>query len=78
MRADGRFHGPHLHFTLPNLCEHRPYVEDFSPMWLAGSTCALTAGSMALIYISHFQICVNTGRTSRTSAPCGWQAVHAR
>ena len=34
------------------MCEHRPYVEDFSPMWLAGSTCALTAGAMALIYIA--------------------------
>ncbi len=30
----------------------RPFVEDFSPAWLAGSTCALTAGAMALVYIA--------------------------
>jgi preprotein translocase SecY subunit len=28
----------------------RPYVEDFSPAWLAGSTAALVAGAMALVY----------------------------
>jgi preprotein translocase SecY subunit len=28
----------------------RPYVEDFSPGWLAGSTAALVAGAMALVY----------------------------
>lgn len=30
----------------------RPYVDDFSPMWLAGNACALTAGAMALVYIA--------------------------
>jgi preprotein translocase subunit SecY len=30
----------------------RPFVEDFSPGWLAGSTCALVAGAMALVYIA--------------------------
>jgi len=28
----------------------RPYVEDFSPEWLAGSAAALVAGAMALVY----------------------------
>lgn len=30
----------------------RPFVEDFSLEWLAGSTCALVAGAMALVYIA--------------------------
>ncbi len=30
----------------------RPFVEDFSPGWLAGSTCGLVAGAMALVYIA--------------------------
>ncbi|GAX74425.1 hypothetical protein CEUSTIGMA_g1874.t1 [Chlamydomonas eustigma] len=30
----------------------RPFVEDFSPAWLASNTCALTAGALALIYIA--------------------------
>jgi len=30
----------------------RPFVEDFTPGWLLGNTCALTAGAMALVYIA--------------------------
>lgn len=30
----------------------RPFVEDFNPAWLAGSSCALVAGAMALVYIA--------------------------
>jgi protein transport protein SEC61 subunit alpha len=30
----------------------RPFVDDFSPVWLAGSSCALVAGAMALVYIA--------------------------
>ncbi|GFR48827.1 hypothetical protein Agub_g10780 [Astrephomene gubernaculifera] len=30
----------------------RPYVEDFTPAWLAGSSCALVAGALALVYIA--------------------------
>jgi protein transport protein SEC61 subunit alpha len=30
----------------------RPYVTDFSPEWLAGSTLALVAGAMSLVYIA--------------------------
>lgn len=30
----------------------RPFVDDFSPGWLASSTCALVAGAMALVYIA--------------------------
>jgi len=29
----------------------RPFVTDFSPLWLAVSTATLTAGSMILIYV---------------------------
>eukprot|EP00955_Chlamydomonas_euryale_P082111 363670-Chlamydomonas_euryale.AAC.23 len=30
----------------------RPYVDNFTPEWLFGSTCALVAGAMALVYIA--------------------------
>ncbi|GLC70657.1 hypothetical protein PLESTF_001018800 [Pleodorina starrii] len=30
----------------------RPFVDDFTPGWLAGSSCALVAGAMALVYIA--------------------------
>jgi hypothetical protein len=30
----------------------RPFVEDFSPAWLAGNSMALVAGAMALVYIA--------------------------
>ncbi len=30
----------------------RPFVDDFSPAWLASSTVALVAGAMALVYIA--------------------------
>ncbi len=30
----------------------RPFVDDFSVEWLAGSACALVAGAMALVYIA--------------------------
>jgi preprotein translocase subunit SecY len=30
----------------------RPFVEDFNPGWLAGSSCALVAGAMSLVYIA--------------------------
>lgn len=30
----------------------KPYVTDFSPEWLAGSTLALVAGAMSLVYIA--------------------------
>ncbi len=30
----------------------RPFVDDFSPAWLAGSSTALVAGAMALVYIA--------------------------
>lgn len=30
----------------------RPFVDDFSFQWLAGSACALVAGAMALVYIA--------------------------
>ncbi|KAJ9511646.1 pre protein translocase secY subunit [Haematococcus lacustris] len=30
----------------------RPFVEDFSPGWLASSACALVAGAMTLVYIA--------------------------
>lgn len=30
----------------------RPYVEDFTPGWLAANTLALTAGAMALVYVA--------------------------
>ena len=30
----------------------RPYVTDFTPEWLAGSTLALVAGAMSLVYIA--------------------------
>ena len=29
----------------------RPFVEDFTPMWLLEQSCALTAGAMILMYI---------------------------
>lgn len=30
----------------------RPFVDDFSPAWVAGSSTALVAGAMALVYIA--------------------------
>ncbi|MEW5316278.1 MAG: hypothetical protein WDW38_007659 [Sanguina aurantia] len=30
----------------------KPYVTDFSPIWLASNSCALVAGSMAMIYVA--------------------------
>lgn len=30
----------------------RPFVDDFTPGWLAGSSCALVAGALALVYIA--------------------------
>ena len=30
----------------------RPYVEDFSPGWVAGSAAALVAGAMSLVYLA--------------------------
>lgn len=30
----------------------RPFVDDFSPTWVASSSCALVAGAMALLYIA--------------------------
>ncbi|PNH12846.1 Preprotein translocase subunit SECY, chloroplastic [Tetrabaena socialis] len=30
----------------------RPFVDDFSPGWVAGSSCALVAGALALVYIA--------------------------
>jgi preprotein translocase SecY subunit len=36
--------------ALGQLSYIRPYVSDFSPAWLAGSTAALVAGAMALVY----------------------------
>lgn len=38
--------------ALGQLTYLRPFVEDFSPMWLATNTMALVAGAMALVYIA--------------------------
>ena len=51
----------------------RPYVEDFSPAWLAGNTCALTAGALALVYIADTITELKLGNgTSVCAEGCVW------
>lgn len=56
--------------SLGQLTYIRPYVEDFTPGWLFGSTCALTAGAMALVYIadtiSELKVCLRSAMCVHT------------
>lgn len=49
----------------------RPYVTDFSPEWLLGSSMSLVAGAMALIYVAGALTAYTTGMTGvhNTAAP---------
>ena len=42
----------------------RPFVTDFSPLWLVESTAALTAGAMILIYV------ISAPQASQVVVPC--------
>jgi hypothetical protein len=49
----------------------RPYVTDFSPEWLFGSSMSLVAGSMALIYVAG----TDTGQDSGEGVPLQVQGL---
>lgn len=51
----------------------RPYVTDFSPEWLLGSSLSLVAGALALIYIAggactHLEACTSAAVAAVTPA----------